>query len=109
MPHPAIPEPIASFFAAVNNHDNQAFLDAFTADGIVDDWGQIITGRDSIDQWSRGAFIGSAPRFTPVRSLTTDGTITVTGDWRSTHANGPSRFDFALDGDKISKMTISEG
>ncbi|MGO1948417.1 MAG: nuclear transport factor 2 family protein [Mycobacteriaceae bacterium] len=109
MSTPEIPEPIAAFLAAVNNHDNQAFLDAFTTDGVVDDWGRIITGRDNIDQWSDEAFIGSGPTFTAEQATTTNGTVTVTGDWRSTHANGPSRFDFDLDGDKIAGMTISEG
>lgn len=104
-----IPEPIASFFTAVNNHDSQAFLDALTTDAVVDDWGQIITGRDEIDEWSQIAFIGSQPTFSAERASTADGKITVVGDWRSTHANGPSRFDFDLDGDKIKKMTISEG
>lgn len=104
-----IPEPIDSFFAAVNNHDNQAFLEAFTDDGVIDDWGQIITGRENIDQWSDKAFIGSEPRFIAERATSTNGTITVTGDWRSTHANGPSRFDFELAHGKITSMTISEG
>src|SRR5699024_9873689 len=34
---------------------------------------------------------------------------TVVGDWRSSHANGPSKFSFDLEGEKIAKMTISEG
>ncbi|HJC84894.1 MAG TPA: nuclear transport factor 2 family protein [Candidatus Corynebacterium faecigallinarum] len=109
MSSPDIPEPIDSFFTAVNDHHNEAFLDAFTADGVVDDWGQIITGRDKIDQWSQIAFIGSKPTFVAQHAIVVDGRIIVTGDWKSTHANGPSRFDFDLEGDKIKKMTINEG
>ena len=40
MAAPAIPEPVASFITAVNDHDEQAFLDAFAPDGTVDDWGR---------------------------------------------------------------------
>lgn len=109
MSKTAISEPIDSFFVAVNNHDKQAFLEAFTDDGVVDDWGQIITGRENIDQWSDIAFIGSEPRFIAEHAASTNDTITVTGDWRSTHANGPSRFDFDLFRGKITRMTISEG
>lgn len=43
-----IPEPVASFIAAVNRHDGEAFLAAFTADGVVDDWGRAFPGRDAI-------------------------------------------------------------
>lgn len=104
-----VAEPVASFLAAVNAHDRQAFRDTFTQDSVVDDWGQVITGRDSIEKWSDTAFIGSQPHFTVERTSITDGTVTVIGDWRSTHANGPSRFDFDIDGDRITMMTISEG
>lgn len=109
MSSPEIPEPIATFLTVVNNHDDQGFLDALTDDAVVDDWGQIITGRDDIDQWSQIAFIGSKPTFNAERASTVDGRITVAGDWRSNHANGPSKFEFDLDGDKIKRLTISEG
>jgi ketosteroid isomerase-like protein len=104
-----VTEPVASFLAAVNAHDRQAFRDKFTQDSVVNDWGQVITGRDNIEKWSDTAFIGSQPHFTVERTSITDGTVTVIGDWRSTHANGPSRFDFDIDGDRITMMTISEG
>jgi len=31
------------------------------------------------------------------------------GDWRSNHANGLSRFEIVLDGQKVASMTIREG
>ena len=46
MAAPTIPEPVASFITAVNDHDEQAFLDAFAPDGTVDDWGRDFTGRE---------------------------------------------------------------
>ncbi|HLT61967.1 MAG TPA: nuclear transport factor 2 family protein, partial [Microlunatus sp.] len=59
MTAPTVPEPIAGFIDAVNRHDEQAFLDAFTPDGSVDDWGRVFTGRDEIKAWSDNEFIGA--------------------------------------------------
>ncbi|WP_375001381.1 nuclear transport factor 2 family protein [Aeromicrobium sp. CTD01-1L150] len=108
----AVPEPVASFIETVNRHDEQGFLDAFTDDGFVDDWGRIFTGREAIKAWSDKEFIGATGTLTP-QEVTVDGpqesTVTVIGDWRSTHANGLSSFAFAVDGDRIASMTIREG
>lgn len=104
-----VPEPVASFVATVNRHDETGFLDAFSEPGVVDDWGRIFTGRDAIKGWSDGEFIGATGVLTP-EEVTVDGeVVTVIGDWRSTHANGRSSFAFEVEGDKIAKMTIREG
>ena len=109
MNDPDIPEPVAAFIDAVNRHDETAFLDAFTAEGTVDDWGRVFTGREQIKTWSDREFIGATGTLTPEEVTTTGGTVTVVGDWRSTHANGRSRFVFDVDGDKLARMTIREG
>ncbi|HLS93647.1 MAG TPA: nuclear transport factor 2 family protein [Microbacterium sp.] len=104
-----IPEPVASFIATVNAHDDEGFLDAFTQDGSVDDWGRVFAGRDAIRAWSDREFIGSKGTLTPERVSTTGDRVTVVGDWRSNHANGMSEFTFEVAGDKIATMTIREG
>ncbi|MBN9741018.1 nuclear transport factor 2 family protein [Amycolatopsis sp. A1MSW2902] len=105
-----IPEPVASFVDAVNRHDDAAFLDAFTEKGVVDDWGRSFAGRAEIKGWSDVEFIGSRGVLTPEEvTVSGDGAVTVVGDWRSNHANGRSKFVFAVDGDRIAKMTIREG
>ncbi|GAA3283059.1 nuclear transport factor 2 family protein [Nesterenkonia halobia] len=109
MAAPTIPEPVASFLAAVNRHDEQAFLDAFAPDGAVDDWGRTFTGREQIKTWSDKEFIGSHGTLTVEEVDTAGDTVTVIGDWRSNHANGRSRFVFDVHGDKLAKMTIREG
>jgi len=109
MTAPTVPEPIAGFIDAVNRHDEQAFLDAFTPDGSVDDWGRVFTGRDEIKAWSDNEFIGARGTLAVEEVGDADGTVTVVGDWRSTHANGRSRFDFEVAGDLITRMTIREG
>ena len=104
-----IPEPVASFIRTVNAHDDAGFLDAFTYDGAVDDWGRDFVGRDAIKAWSDREFIGSTGTLTPEEVSVSGDEITVVGDWRSTHANGRSSFAFRVVGDRIAKMTIREG
>lgn len=104
-----IPEPVASFWTAVHAQDDDAFLDAFVDGGFVDDWGRVFTGRDEIKAWSDREFLGSQGVLTP-ETVDVDGaTVTVVGDWRSTHANGRSSFAFVTAGDRIASMTIREG
>lgn len=104
-----IPSPVREFIDTVNAHDDAGFLDAFTEDGYVDDWGRVFTGRDAIKGWSDVEFIGATGTLTP-RDVTVDGdTVRVVGDWASTHANGLSEFTFAVAGDKLASMTIREG
>ncbi len=109
MTTPPIPEPVASFIVNVNNQDGKAFLDAFVADGVVDDWGRTFTGREQIAAWSDREFIGSQGRLAVEEVEVDHGRVTVIGDWRSNHANGRSRFVFDVDGDQIARMTIREG
>lgn len=104
-----IPEPVGSFIEAVNRHDETAFLNAFNIDGIVDDWGRTFTGRDAIKAWSDNEFLGAKGTLTPLTIADDNGVIVVVGDWRSTHANGLSRFEFVLDGERLLSMTIREG
>ncbi len=100
------PAPVDAFIAGVNAHDEQAFLDAFTDDGVVDDWGREFTDREAIKAWSDHEFIGANGTM-DVQRVDTDGDqVVVVADWRSTHANGLSEFTFDVDGDRIAKMTI---
>ena len=104
-----VPEPVASFITRVNAHDEQGFLDAFTPNGVVDDWGRIFDSRDTIKTWSDKEFIGATGTLTVEKVSAVDDAIVVVGDWRSNHANGRSKFTFEVEDDKISRMTIREG
>lgn len=104
-----VPEPVASFIETVNRHDEGRFLDAFVDDGYVDDWGRVFTGREQIRAWSQKEFIGAQGTLTPVEVSHEGERVVVTGDWRSTHANGLSRFEFVVTGDRLASMTIREG
>lgn len=102
-----LPPPVAAFVETVNAGDTVGFLDSFTPNGVVDDWGRRFCDREAIRAWSDREFIGADGRMTVTDVATGDDTVEVTADWRSTHANGPSRFDFTLVGDKIALMRIS--
>jgi hypothetical protein len=104
-----LPEPIASFIDAVNRHDEDGFLAAFTTKGAVDDWGRTFTGRDQIKNWSDKEFIGARGTLTPDEVFADGEGLVVVGDWRSNHANGRSRFAFHMEGEQIALMTIREG
>lgn len=105
----SIPQPVASFIERVNEHDEQGFLDAFTPDGVVDDWGREFQGRDEIKRWSDREFIGAKGVLTVQEARPTGDGVTVVGDWRSNHANGLSSFTFTVQGDLITRMVIREG
>ncbi|WP_137824792.1 nuclear transport factor 2 family protein [Brevibacterium sp. 2SA] len=109
MTEQAIPHPVAGFIEIVNAHDAQGFLDSFTDDAFVDDWGRTFTGRDEIKGWSDREFIGSQGTLTPEEVDVDGNAVTVIGDWRSNHANGRSSFTFTTSGDKLTSMTIREG
>jgi len=105
----SIPEPVASFVDRVNDHDERGFLEAFTPDGVVDDWGREFRGREAIKGWSDVEFIGARGVLDVRSAETTPDGVTVVGDWRSRHANGLSSFAFRVEGDRIARMTIREG
>lgn len=106
---PTAPSPVAEFIDAVNRHDEEAFLDAFTTDGFVDDWGRIFTGRKAIKGWSDKEFIGAEGTLTVTEVTEADGRVVVTGDWRSNYANGLSTFAFEIAGEHLASMTIRAG
>ncbi|WP_026875803.1 nuclear transport factor 2 family protein [Jiangella gansuensis] len=109
MTENTLPKPVASFIDVVNRHDEDGFLDAFTSDGFVDDWGRTFTGREAIKRWSDREFIGARGTMTVQRTAVDGDMVTVIADWRSNHANGLSQFDFRVAGDKLASMTIREG
>ncbi|WP_235984544.1 nuclear transport factor 2 family protein [Mesorhizobium neociceri] len=46
------PEPIRRFVEATNEGDTEAFLDTFTADASLTDWGRSFHGREQIARWA---------------------------------------------------------
>ena len=101
-----LPSPVKEFVEVVNAHDEPGFLDAFTEDGVVDDWGREFAGREAIKAWSDMEFIGATGTMDVQPVTVDDGRVSVVADWRSSHANGISEFTFDTTGDRIERMTI---
>jgi hypothetical protein len=105
----ALPAPVQAFVDATNRADSDAFLDAFTADATLDDWGRTFTGRDGMARWNRSDNIGKQSHFEvlaiapgPERDSCIV-TLRVTGRGY----NGTSPITFRLRGDRIAGVVIA--
>jgi hypothetical protein len=58
-----LPSSIRTFVEATNAGDSDAFLGAFTPDGVLDDWGRTFHGHDGIRQWDSTDNIGVQSHF----------------------------------------------
>ena len=100
------PPPLLRLVEATNAGDSESFLNAFTENGVVDDWGREFRGREAIAGWNDNENIGVQSHFT-IHRVTQDGsayaaTVTVKGNGY----NGGGTFTFELDGDRIKRFTI---
>jgi len=99
---------IQQVFDATNHADSDAFVDAFAADGVIDDWGRTFTGHAEIAGWNARENIGVHAQIEP-GAVTRDGDavkvgVTVSGDGY----NGGGAFTFTLAPDgKVARMVIT--
>ena len=103
------PTPIAvqRMIDATNAGDTEEFLNSFTPDAYVEDWGRDFTGRDEIASWNQTDNIGKQSHFEAKATTGTDPnyvvTLTVTGNGY----NGTSDITFEVDGEMIRRLIIS--
>jgi ketosteroid isomerase-like protein len=103
----SLPAAVQAVFDATNAGDTEAFLDAFTADGVVDDWGREFRGREAIKGWSDRENIGVRAVLSPTAvTSSSDLEYVVTADVAGGGFNGPSHFTFRVDGERVARMTI---
>jgi len=102
-----IPEPVQRALDAANANDIEAFLDVFTTDGAVDDWGRAFRGRDAIRAWSDQEFIGVRVSLRVTGSAQRHQQVTVAAQVGGDGFTGPSHFAFTVVGDRISLMRIT--
>ncbi len=102
----AVPLPVQRLIDASNAGDQAAFLDGFTTDGAVDDWGRTFRGRDEIAGWSDAEFIGKQVTLAVTSAQQSGDVTTVIAQVGGNGFNGSSTFGFTIDGDLVSLMTI---
>jgi ketosteroid isomerase-like protein len=102
-----LPEGVRRLVEATNAGDGAAFVDAFTEDGVVDDWGRVFRGPVEIRRWNDAENTGVHARFR-VQEFTVDGdTVTARFAVSGGGFNGPSTFTFELAGDRVRSMRIT--
>ena len=102
------PPAIQRFIDATNSGNTKAFLDSFTADAFLSDWGRDFTGRDEIASWNQSDNIGVQSKFR-LLEVEPNGAdayrvrLAVSGNGY----NGEGTMTFTLAGDRISRLLIS--
>ncbi|MET8795506.1 nuclear transport factor 2 family protein [Nocardia sp. NPDC004568] len=98
-----ITEPVVRVVAAIDDSDTDAFVEAFTDDGPVDDWGRVLRGSDGVRGWAESDAIGAGARMTVVAAATEQNTTHLRFDWRSRVFNGESEaYVIVVDGKIVS-------
>lgn len=85
-----LPPALQSAVDAINSGDEDAFVAAFSSDGVVNDWGRILTGADGVRSWARSDAIGAQARMTVVAATIRGDTTQIVFDWTSRVFNGRS-------------------
>ncbi|UCI09295.1 nuclear transport factor 2 family protein [Mesorhizobium sp. B1-1-8] len=101
------PDPIRRFVEATNAGDTKAFLDAFTDDAFLSDWGRDFRGRDGVARWNQSDNIGVQSNLRIVRVAQRDGVYHARVEVTGNGFNGEGDMTFALDGDRIASLVIS--
>lgn len=102
-----VPGPVAAALNAANAGDTERFLDAFAADGAVNDWGRVFTGHAAIRGWSNREFIGVRVSLDVAEVSTAGEVTTVAAQVGGSGFNGPSHFAFTVKDSSIREMRIT--
>jgi ketosteroid isomerase-like protein len=102
-----VPEAVQRMIDATNAADTDAFVDAFTDDAYLEDWGRGFHGHDGVRSWDRTDNIGKRSHFEALGSRR-DGdddivTLRVSGDG----FNGTSDIRFTVRDGRIARMLIT--
>ena len=101
------PDPIRRFVEATNAGDTTAFLETFTGDAFLSDWGRDFHGHEGVARWNQSDNIGVQSNLRIVRVTPRDGAYHVRVAVTGNGFNGEGDMAFTLDGDKIARLVIS--
>jgi ketosteroid isomerase-like protein len=105
----SIPTAISDFVETTNRADSAAFVDTFTPDATLNDWGTEFHGRDAIAGWNETDNIGVQAHFDVVEVKPADkpGTFVATLRVTSHKHSGTGPITFVVEGDKIRSLEIT--
>ncbi|GLY93617.1 nuclear transport factor 2 family protein [Actinoplanes sp. NBRC 103695] len=98
--------PVQAVFDATNAADSDAFVAAFTAGGVIDDWGRRLHGHDGIRGWDSTDNIGVQAKLDPSAAVWDHDEYVVTATVSGNGFNGESHFRFQIADDLVTRMTI---
>jgi hypothetical protein len=98
--------PVQAVFDATNAADSDAFVAAFTTDGVIDDWGRTVHGPDGIRSWDSTDNIGVQARLSPSAAVWEGDEYVVTATVTGNGFNGESHFRFRIADNRVNRMTI---
>ena len=103
-----LPGSVQAFVDATNAGDTEAFLQTFSADPYLNDWGREFHGRDGVASWNQTDNIGVRSQFEVQGVRVEDGTYVVTMKVSGAGFNGIGPLAFTLDdAGKIDRLMIS--
>ncbi len=104
-----VPNAIQAFIDATNAGDTAAFIDAFTPDATLDDWGRGFTGHDGIARWNETDNIGVQSHFdlVGIAEGAEPDSYVVTLKVSGNGYNGTGPMTFVVDGDRIASLVIA--
>ncbi|MDQ1513824.1 MAG: hypothetical protein QOC59_1666 [Microbacteriaceae bacterium] len=104
-----VPAAIRAFVDTTNAGDSDGFVQAFTEDAFLSDWGREFRGREGVAEWDRSDNIGKRAHFelVGVRPGDTEqefvATVVVSGDG----FNGTSDLRFTVRGAEVARLVIA--
>jgi AcrR family transcriptional regulator len=103
------PAAIEAFVDTTNKADSEAFVDVFTEDAFLDDWGRQFHGHDGVASWNKTDNIGVQAHFelVKVEPAGEADSYNVTMKVRSHRFNGTGTMAITVRGDKIASLVIS--
>ena len=103
-----LPEPLAAYFVAANDHNIDAMLVAFAHDAVVKDEGQTRRGLAAIREWAEETTRKYQPSLAVVDVKAADGKMVVAAKVSGTFPGSPIQlhFAFGLAGAKITSLEI---
>jgi ketosteroid isomerase-like protein len=105
----SIPAAIRDFIETTNRGDSAAFVDTFTPDAVLNDWGTEFHGRNAIADWNETDNIGVQAHFDVVdlEPAGKPGSFVATLTVTSNKHSGTGPMTFVVEGEKIRSLEIT--